>query len=126
MTHQEFIEKTGLTIANHDFNRVQDMYLCAGVDEASFCEDFKQHHQSKLLQAYYSRFSALETKIDALEEEKYNIAVELITSGKDPHNYAMAVKLIGQRNTTLLKLENNIELNHHDILFLRTVLVNSK
>ena len=123
MTHQEFTERTGLALAIQDFNRVYDMYLCAGdhMDEASFCEDFKQHYQSKLLQVFYSRFSALEDKIDTLEEEKLDIAAMLIAQNTH-QNYEIAVKLIGQRSVTLYKLDNNIELNQADLQYLKTML----
>lgn len=123
MTHQEFTEKTGLALAIQDFNRVYDMYLCAGdhIDEASFYEDFKLHHQSKLLQVFYSRFSALEDKIDALEEEKFDIATMLIGK-RELSNDEIAVKLIGQRNTTLYKIDNNIELNQADLQFIKSML----
>lgn len=123
MTHQEFTEKTGLALAIQDFNRVYDMYLCAGdhIDEASFYEDFKQHHQSKLLQVFYSRFSALEDKIDALEEEKFDIATMLIGK-RELSNEEIAVKLIGQRNATLYKIDNNLELNQADLQFIKSML----
>ena len=123
MTYQEFTEKTGLALAIQDFNRVYDMYLCAGdhIDEASFYEDYKQHHQSKLLEVFYSRFSALEDKIDALEKEKFDIAAMLI-GNKAQSNYEIAVKLIGQRNTTLYKIENNIELNQADLQYIKSML----
>lgn len=126
MTHQEFTEKTGLALAIQDFNRVYDMYICAGdhMDKASFCEDYKQHHQSKLLQVFYSRFSALEDKIDALEEEKIDIATALMER-KDPKDYELAVKLIGQRSATLYKLENNLELNYADLQYIKSMLEGS-
>jgi hypothetical protein len=126
MTHQEFTEKTGLALAIQDFNRVYDMYLCAGdhMDEASFCDDFKQHYTSKLLQVFYSRFSALEDKIDALEEEKIDIAIALMER-KDPKDYELAIKLIGQRSATLYKLENNLELNYADLQYIKSMLEGS-
>lgn len=128
MTHKEFIEKTGLDIPSQDFSKVYDMYIYAGdkMDKASFFEDFKQHHQSKLLQVFYSRLAQLESKIDALKDEQYNTAIYLITSGKSKKDHDMAVKMIGQKSITLYKLENNIELNNEDITYLKTTLDGSK
>lgn len=124
MTHQEFIEKTGLTIPSQDFSKVYDMYIYAGekIDKASFFEDYKKHHQSKLLQVFYSRLALLESKIDTLKDEQYDIATYLITSGKSQKDHEMAVKLIGQKSVTIYKLENNLELNNEDIMCLKTML----
>ena len=121
MTHKEFTEKTGLVIPTQDFNRVYDMYIYAGdkMDKASFYEDFQKHYESKLLQVFYSQVALLESKIDALKDEKYEIATYLIANMKSQNDYDMAVKLIGQKDATLYKLEHNIELNNADIQYLK-------
>lgn len=54
MTKEEFIERTGIIPTDEQYKQIEDMYINAGnMDKDEFCEDYKNHGDSKLLAFFY-------------------------------------------------------------------------
>ncbi|MBR4552859.1 MAG: hypothetical protein IKO20_03965 [Bacteroidaceae bacterium] len=50
MTLQEFNQLTGLNATEKEFENINEMYMAVGnMDKATFCKEYKQHGESKLV-----------------------------------------------------------------------------
>ena len=56
MTRKEFEECTGLQVSAVEFCTINDIYMAAGeMDKDTFCKEWKQHGESKLLAELWHR-----------------------------------------------------------------------
>lgn len=119
MNVQEFTERTGYTPASDaEWNAIEMMYLQSGesVDKDLFCKDWLKHKDSRLLRAFYKL--ALD-RSEALYNYKWQCtktAKLIINKGADfdINLYKQAVKLIGQKQVVLYKIEQGYELTQDE------------
>ena len=65
MTQKEFFERTGIKLSEAEYNKVEAMYYGAGgIDKDKFCQDYKKHHDSILIQVFYDQDNILLDKLE--------------------------------------------------------------
>ena len=75
MLQNEFFERTGIQLSTREYRKVDAMYIAAGdIDKDTFCEDWKKHKDSVLLQEYYNRIRFLSSAVDRERKEKEELA----------------------------------------------------
>lgn len=66
MTREEFKTRTGMELTNEQFQRVNDMYMEAGeLSKDAFCEDYKKHSESKILEEFYNQATRFNVRLNA-------------------------------------------------------------
>lgn len=119
MNVQEFTERTGYTPASDaEWNEIEMMYLQSGesVDKDLFCQDWLKHKDSRLLRAFYKLALDRSKKIDYYKWQFTKTAMLIIDRGDDIDDsmYRQAVKIIGQKQVVLYKIEQGYELNQDE------------
>ncbi len=100
MNKQEFEERTGYTILDDHYKEIEAMYLEAGedIDKDTFCNDFKQHSDSVLLQRFFQQSEKLKSKLDTFRAQTLETARLLIKEAAKSDNAALrnhAIKMLG-------------------------------
>lgn len=119
MNVQEFTELTGYTPASDaEWNAIEMMYLQSGesVDKDLFCKDWLKHKDSRLLRAFYKLALDRSETLDYYKWQCTKTAKLIINKGADIdiNLYKQAVKLIGQKQVVLYKIEQGYELNQDE------------
>lgn len=119
MTVQEFTKRTDYTPASDaEWNEIEMMYLQSGgsVDKDLFCEEWLKHKDSRLLRAFYKRALDRSEKLDYYKWLCTKTAKLIIDKAADIDDnlYRQAVKLIGQKQVVLYKIEQGYELNQDE------------
>lgn len=69
MTLQEFNQLTGLNVTEKEFEAINEMYMAAGeMDKATFCKEYKQHGESKLVAELMEAFRLEQEEVDKAYE----------------------------------------------------------
>nr|DAV93149.1 MAG TPA: hypothetical protein [Caudoviricetes sp.] len=114
----EFEQRTGIELTDEQYQRVENMYLNAGnMDKDEFCEDYKKHSDSVILNTYFDQSEKLRNKLDAYREQQINMAYFLIKKsmvGGDKDMVQMAISLIGEQKYIQHKLERGYNLFESD------------
>lgn len=114
----EFEQRTGIELTDEQYQRVEIMYLNAGnMDKDEFCEDYKKHSDSVILNTYFDQSEKLRNKLDAYREQQINMAYFLIKKsmvGGDKDMVQMAISLIGEQKYIQHKLERGYNLFESD------------
>lgn len=119
MTKKEFEERTGLSVTDEQYSKIEAMYLDAGesIDKDVFCKDYKKHADSVLLKVFHQRTQILCDKLDNLRTEKQEIAKYLILSGSrldDMNLNLKAADILGEREYLRLKIALKVPFQEYD------------
>lgn len=114
----EFTQRTGIELTDEQYQKVEIMYLNAGnMDKDEFCEDYKKHSDSVILNTYFDQSEKLRNELDAYREKQINMAYFLIKKsmvGGDKDMVQMAISLIGEQKYIQHKLERGYNLFESD------------
>lgn len=117
MTQLEFKERTGLTPGEEEFILIHAIYMETSLDKDEFCQDFKKHGASKIINDLHA--TAVNYKLKSQQQKKaINETADILLGKAQAYNdtdfYRMAVKLIGQKQVVLHKLEMGLPLWDED------------
>lgn len=138
MTQKEFEERTGMKVNVNEFDRVHDIYMACGdnVDKDEFCTLWKGEKFGELLnmvtyekniteQAYemaMKKIQNLQGQQVAKSQELAEFLIGKACAYEDTDFYREAVKLVGQREVTRLKLQMDLPLWGEDKAYLKELL----
>ncbi len=140
MTKKEFEELTRRLITAEDYRTVETLYLAAGyMGETEFCKEMRAMCQwdgandhielRRCLKEIGRHVGAADAELGLLKktvkDEKRELAEFLVGKAcayEDTDFYREAVKLIGQREVTLMKLRMDLPLWEEDKAYLASVL----
>ena len=140
MTHKEFEERTRRLIAVEEFYLVNNLYMAAGdMTKDEFCDEMRrmcaydgatnQIELRKCLKEIGRHAGAKDAELGYLKRTitSRNIELAEFLIGKacayeDTDFYSEAVKLIGQREVTLMKLRMDLPLWDEDKAYLKEIL----
>lgn len=118
-----------------EYAGVERMYMAAGdMDKDIFCRCWRQTDKNPLTQVLFRQAEVLKfqleermNELDDVRSRRYEMAVFLIGKScayKDTDFYREAVRLVGQREVTRMKLEMDLPLWDDDKKLLRSYLSN--
>ena len=114
----EFTSKTGIELTDEQYKRVEELYLNAGnIDKDEFCEDYKKHADSVILNTYFDQSEKLRSELSTYREKLVTLAHFLIKksmAGGDKDMIQMAISLIGEQKYIQHKLEKGCNLFESD------------
>lgn len=138
MTQKEFEDRTDMKVNANEFDRVHDIYMACGddVDKDEFCTLWKGEKFGELLnmvtyekniteQAYgmaMKKIQNLQGQQAAKSQELAEFLIGKASAYEDTDFYREAVKLIGQREVTLMKLRMDLLLWDEDKAYLKELL----
>lgn len=128
MTREEFTQRTGIRPCDELWNEIHALYVACGMDEETFCEDYKEHYESDIISKMETL--ALENKLKSellKSEESKNellrqtayLLIRKADENIDEEMYFQAVLLIGRGECIRYKFDNNLELDKQDKEFIR-------
>lgn len=144
MTKKEFEELTGRLISAEDYRLVEDLYMAAGnMGKAEFCKEMRamcaydaanDHIELRqCLKEIGRHVGAVDAELGLLKktvkDEKWGLAEFLIGKAcayEDSDFYREAVRLIGQREVTLMKLHMDLPLWDEDKKYIISAVEASK
>lgn len=144
MTKKEFEELTGRLITAEDYRLVENLYLAAGnMDKNEFCKEMRamcaydaanDHIELRqCLKEIGRKVGAQDAELGFLKrttrEKQRELAEFLVGKAcayEDSDFHREAVKLIGQREVTLMKLRMDLPLWDEDKKYLASVLEGTK
>lgn len=125
MTKQEFTERTGLTVTNDEYVKIEELYYSAdNMQKDQFCELYKQIHGNELFQILSGKLltSRKANKIYQKEEDEM---IEFLTIKAAEHDddelekKAREICPFGRRKTIHIKIDNDIDLSSDDLSYIR-------
>lgn len=79
MLQKEFFERTNIQLSDAEYNKVDAMYCDAGnLDKDQFCQDYKKHHDSILIQEFYNKSVSLKSSLDKSNAKISDLAMFLV------------------------------------------------
>ena len=109
MLQKEFFERTNIQISADEYNKVDAMYCNAGnLDKDQFCQDYKRHHDSILIQEFYKKSVSLKNSLDKSNAKISDLAMFLVDqaekcSSSDLRN--KAIELLGMEKYLSVKIQ---------------------
>ncbi len=143
MTQREFEERTRRLITAEDYYLVENLYMAAGnMGKDEFCEEMRKmcaydgangHIELRQCLKEIGRHAgAKDAELNFLKKrvasEKMELAEFLVgksSAYEDTDFYKEAVRLIGQREVTLMKMRMDLPLWEEDKEFIKAVLENN-
>lgn len=143
MTQREFEERTRRLITAEDYYLVENLYMAAGnMGKDEFCEEMRKmcaydgaNDHIELRQclkeigrhvgAKGAELNFLKKKVASEKMELAEFLVGKASAYEDTDFYKEAVRLIGQREVTLMKMRMDLPLWEEDKLFIKAVLENN-
>lgn len=140
MTQKEFEDRTKRTITAEDFYLVQNLYMAAGeVDKDEFCKEMRamcaydaandqiELHRTlkevgRHVGAKDAELNLLKRRMKSKHEELAGFLLGKACAYEDTDLYKEAVRLIGQREVTLMKLNMDLPLWDEDKQFIKSSL----
>lgn len=122
MTKKEFEDRTGYTIPEDRYKKVEQIYYAVGesIDKDTFCKDFKEHSNSEILYALFERTQEFtqslkrkDSAIHIFKESELRVAKLMLSKAQqhlDDELYCEVIELIGLEAAIILKLEMNLPL----------------
>ena len=71
MTKQEFTDRTGYTPNDQEFAKIHSTYMTTILDKDEFCEDWKSHNSSAIIESLHVVAVNRELRLELLERERY-------------------------------------------------------
>lgn len=79
MTKQEFTDRTGYTPDDQEFAKIHSTYMQTVLDKDEFCEDWKNHNTSKIIESLHVVAVNRELRLELLERERH-VMVDFLLS----------------------------------------------
>ena len=119
MLKEEFIERTGMEVTDEEFASINEMYCNAGsIEKDEFCEDYKKHHDSKLLSFFYDRACSRLQLLSYNDKENKKNGEILLKAISDeytaPEVRQVCMNLIGEGDYLVYLINNHIELTEEE------------
>ena len=131
MTQQEFTQRTGIRPCDELWNEIHALYVVCGMDEATFCKDYKEHYESEIISKMETLalenklkgelLEAEESKNELLRQTAY-LLIRKADENIDEEMYLQAVLLIGRGECIRYKFDNDLELDKQDKEYILKVL----
>ena len=128
MTREEFTQRTGIRPCDGLWNEIHALYIACGMDEATFCKDYKEHYESKIISKMETLalenklkgelLEAEESKNELLRQTAY-LLIRKADENIDEQMYFQAVLLIGRGECIRYKFDNDLELDKQDKEYIR-------
>lgn len=118
MTKDRFTELTGMVVSDVEYVYIREMYVYSSLIEEEFCEDFKKHGDSLILQYYYLHDKHLKEVRENLMRERTSFAYDLIKKSfelNDESLSLMAIGVLGEREYIHYKLSRDMILSEFDM-----------
>lgn len=140
MNRKEFEERTRRLITDEDYRLVENLYLAAGnMDKDKFCDEMRRmcaydaandHIElreclkeiGRHVGAKDAELSFLKKRVESVKMELTEFLVGKASAYEDTDFYREAVKLVGQREVTLMKLRMDLPLWEEDRQYLMSAL----
>lgn len=140
MNRKEFEERTRRLITDEDYRLVENLYLAAGnMDKDKFCDEMRRmcaydaandHIElreclkeiGRHVGAKDAELSFLKKRVESVKMELAEFLVGKASAYEDTDFYREAVKLVGQREVTLMKLRMDLPLWEEDRQYLMSAL----
>lgn len=122
MTREEFVQRTGIRPCDELWNEIHALYVVCGMDEATFCKDYKEHYESDIISRMEtlalnkSNGELLEAegaKNELLRQTAYML-IRKADEHMDEELYNAAINIIGVEECIKYKLINDLELTKED------------
>lgn len=126
MLQREFIERTGLTPSNDEFQFIHELYMNTSLTKDEFCEDYKKHGDSTIITSLNSLYNSIQEQNDKLIKEKEVLDSILLRAALDfniESLYNEVVGSMGLKKIIIFKLENKYVLNDMEKDFIISHLV---
>ena len=117
MTQKEFMERTGIVPTSEEFYYIHAVYLNTSMDKDEFCKDFKKYGGSSVLRDVHARavnFELQDKQKQKIIEEMAGFLIGKACAYEDTDFYKQAVRLVGQKEVTRMKLEMDLPLWDED------------
>ncbi len=111
------MERAGVVPTSEEFDYIHAVYMNTSMDKDEFCKDFKKHGGSSVLRDVHARavnFELQDKQKQALIEEVAEFLIGKACAYEDTDFYKQAVKLVGQKKVTRMKLEMDLPLWKED------------
>lgn len=112
----EFVQRTGIELTDEQYKLVEDMYLEAGnMDKDSFCQDYKKHSDSTILNLFYTHNIRLKDKLADLRDERNEMVdflLERVQEFGDIKLLKKAISMIGHDKVIKRKIHQNLSLGY--------------
>lgn len=133
MTHQEFIDRTGLTPTTEEFATIHRIYMaCATLDKDEFCRDYKKHGMSRIITELLDNIISEERKVDSIytqytelehKTNEDNLKLAQFLLGKaaaynDPDLEREALQLVSRNTAILIKIKEGYQLTDDDFAYI--------
>lgn len=121
MTLQEFNQLTGLNVTENEFDGINEMYMTVGdMDKATFCKEYKQYGESKLVAELMDRVRMEQENSDdahkswrKLFDEREKLVDFLLEQSQELSSRALlkkAIDMIGHRYVIRRKIKLGLPL----------------
>lgn len=127
MTREEFTQRTGIRPCDGLWNEIHALYVACGLDEETFCKDYKEHCESEIISKMETLalnksngelLNAEESKKELLLQTAY-LLIRKADENIDEEMYFQAVLLIGRGECIRYKFDNDLELDKQDKEYIR-------
>ena len=128
MTREEFTQRTGIRPSDGLWNEIHALYVACGMDEETFCKDYKEHHESDIISKMETlalenqlkgEFLNAEGAKKGLIRQTAYLLIRKADEWCDEETYFQAILLIGRSECIRYKLNNNLELDKQDKEYIR-------
>ena len=126
MTKKEFEERTGLALTDDEYATINWMYVNAdNMHTDEFCEEYKEHSNSKLLKACMKHSEELENELCNAKSQFLELAYYLVDQAEkcsSPELRLKAIEVLGMRKYLRVKIQKGYSIWREDRLDLLTIL----
>lgn len=109
MLQKEFFERTNIQLSAAEYNKVDAMYCNAGnLDKDQFCQDYKKHHDSILIQEFYKKSVNLKNSLDKSNAKISDLAMFLVDQAEKCSSSDLrdkAIELLGMEKYLSVKIQ---------------------
>lgn len=130
MTREEFTQRTGIRPSDGLWNEIHALYVVCGMDEETFCKDYKEHVESEIISKMETlalknklkgELEAEESKDELIRQTAY-LLIRKADEWCDEETYFQAILLIGRSECIRYKFDNNLELDKQDKEYIKELL----
>ena len=126
MQKQEFTQRTKIELTDEEYEGVELMYLEAGnMDKDVFCQDFKDHKDSKLLAVFFGQAERLKDKLTIMREERSKTVDLLLKMAQTTGAIELlneAIFLVGHKDVIKRKIRLGLPFWDDDLDYIKAYL----
>lgn len=109
MLQKEFFERTNIQLSDAEYNKVDAMYCDAGnLDKDQFCQDYKKHHDSILIQEFYNKSVSLKNSLDKSNDKISELAMFIVDQAEKYSSSELrdkAIEILGIEKYLSVKIQ---------------------